>query len=299
MADRSEDQKAFEQLMAQTQSPEAAAAMAKMMPPTPEITNKPAAERGNRLEGQVAIITGAASGIGKASVDLFLREGAKVVAGDLNEQGLAALKEEFAEFGDNLATFRVNVGVKENVEAMIDFAVETFGDLDVVFNNAGIIDNMKTVEDMDDATYERVMSVNTNSVFYSSRKAVKYFVDHDKGGVILNTASISGLCGCRGGFAYTASKHAVVGMTKNIAYMFGGKGIRCNAICPGGIMTNIGNTITAPSALGYVQSQRGNSLMDRLGDPYEIAAAAVFLCTYDAQFINGTTLTVDGGWSAY
>lgn len=264
-----------------------------------DIKGKTPAERSIRLDGQVAVITGAASGIGKASVDLFLREGAKVVAADLNYEGVVALKDEFPMFAENMVPFKCNVGVKEDVEAMIDFAVETFGKLDIVFNNAGVLDNMKTAADMDDATFERCMNVNTYGVFYSCRKALNYFLENEKPGVILNTASVSGLMGCRGGFAYTASKHAVVGMTKNIAYMYGDQGIRCNAICPGGIATNIGNEIRQPSPVGFAKSQKGVKLQDRLGDPYEIAFAAAFLCSYDSQFINGTTLTVDGGWCAY
>lgn len=255
--------------------------------------------RGIRLDGKVAVITGAASGIGKATADLFLREGAKVVAADLNYDGVEALKSEFHEYADNIVPFKVNVSDKDQVESMIDCAVESFGTLDILYNNAGIMDNMSMITDVDDGLYERVMRINVDSVFFGTRKAVQYFLEQNKGGVILNTASVGGLGGGKAGFAYTASKHAVVGMTKSVAFSYGEYGIRCNAICPGGIATNIGASMKNVSVHGYEQTNRGMALMQRTGDPYEIAFTAAFLCSDDASFINGVTVTVDGGWTAY
>lgn len=251
------------------------------------------------LKGKVAVITGAGSGIGKSSVTMFLQEGASVVAADISENGLAALKKEFAVYGDSLKTFKVDVSDRVQVEAMVDFAVKEFGKMDIIFNNAGIMDGMIPVDELTDDLWDRVMKINTNSIMYACRKAVQYFLSRGQGGVILNTASLGGLCGGRAGLAYTASKFAVVGMTKNIAFMYGDAGIRCNAICPGGIKTNIGIGLSQPSQRGLIHMQKGMGLMDRLGDPEEIAAAAVFLSSDSATFVNGATLTVDGGWSTY
>ena len=262
-------------------------------------SRQPKGSRGIRLDGKVAVVTGAASGIGKATTDLFLREGAKVVAADLNYDGVAALKNEFTEYADNLIPFQVNVGNKEQVEAMIDCAIENFGTLDILYNNAGIMDNMSMISDVDDALYERVMKINVDGVFYGTRKAVQYFRSVDKPGVILNTASAGGLGGGKAGFAYTASKHAVVGMTRSVAFGYGEFGIRCNAICPGGVATNIGASMKNVNMQGYEQTNRGMALMQRTGDPYEIAFTAAFLCSDDSSFINGVMLSVDGGWTAY
>jgi len=251
------------------------------------------------LRDKVAVITGAASGIGKETTVTFLAEGAKVVAADINAEALEALTGELAGYGDALRTFQVNTAVREQVEAMIDYAVSEFGKMDVIYNNAGVMDGMVPVAELDDATWDRVMSINTNGVMYACRKAVQYFLERGEGGVILNTASLGGLRGGRAGFAYTASKHAVVGMTKNIAFMYGTDGIRCNAICPGGVATNVGLGMKTPSERGLMKTMPGVKMMDRVGDPKEIASAAVWLASDSASFVNGESIAIDGGWSAF
>lgn len=251
------------------------------------------------LEGQTAVITGGASGIGKSIVQRYLEEGANCLAADLNEEALTALKQEFAAYGDKLATVKVDVSNRADVEDMIDRAVSTFGRMDIIVNNAGIMDNLLPIAEMEDDVWERLMKVNLNSVMYGTRKAVQYFLDNEIGGVIINTASLSGLCAGRGGCAYTASKFAVVGLTKNVAFMYADANIRCNAICPGNTQTNIGVGMRQPSERGMAKATTGYSGATRSGTPEEISAAALFLASDMAQFINGETLTIDGGWSAY
>lgn len=251
------------------------------------------------LEGEVAVVTGAGSGIGKSIIHRFLEAGARCMAADLNAESLSALEETYAEYGDKLATMVVDVSDKEQVENLIDQTVKTFGKLEIVVNNAGIMDNLLPIAEMDDGVWDKLMRVNLNSVMYGTRKAVRYFLEHRTGGVILNTASLSGLCAGRGGCAYTASKFAVVGLTKNVAFMYGDAGIRCNAICPGNTQTNIGVGMRQPSKLGMMKATTGYAGAVRSGTPYEIAAAALFLASDQAVFINGETLTIDGGWSAY
>ena len=250
------------------------------------------------LKNKVAVITGAGSGIGKATVDVFTQMGAKVIAADINLDSVKALKEEFFDYEENIFPFKVNVADCENVEAMIDYAIETCGKMDIIFNNAGIMDGMLPITELTDEMWDRVMQINTNGVMYACRKAVRYYLENNPTGVIINTASLGGLYGGRAGLAYTASKHAVVGMTKNIAFMYGDTGIRCNAICPGAVGTNIGMGMTQPSERGSSRMALGMSLSNRIGDPYEVAAAALFLAS-GATFINGVTFTLDGGWSAY
>ena len=140
---------------------------------------------------------------------------------------------------------------------MVDRAVQTFGQMDIIVNNAGIMDNLLPIAEMDDDVWERLMKVNLNSVMYGTRKAVRYFLERGQGGVIINTASLSGLCAGRGGCAYTASKFAVVGLTKNVAFMYADTGIRCNAICPGNTQTNIGVGMRQPSERGMAKATTG------------------------------------------
>ncbi len=256
--------------------------------------------RGGQLENKVAVITGAGSGIGKATTDVFLRAGATVVAADINYDTVCALKEEFKDYADRIHPVRVDVGDRESVEAMIDYAIRECGKMDIIYNNAGIMDSMTTISELTDERWDLIMRVNTSGVMYACRKAVQYFLEtENKHGVIINTASVGGLFGGRAGLAYTASKHAVVGMTKNIAFMYGDTGIRCNAICPGAVATNIGTGAWKLSERGMSRMQNGMGLSDRYGDPYEIAGAALFLASDDSSFVNGETLTVDGGWSSY
>lgn len=251
------------------------------------------------LAGNTAVITGAGSGIGKSIVKCFLKAGANCLAADLNEDSLKALKEELEDYGNALSILKVNVADCEQVEQMIDFASKTYGSMEILVNNAGIMDNLLPIAEMNDDIWDRLMNVNLNSVMYGTRKAVRYFLEHRTPGTIINTASLSGLCAGRGGCAYTASKFAVVGLTKNVAFMYGDAGIRCNAICPGNTQTNIGVGMRQPSKLGMAKATTGYSGATRSGTPDEIASAALFLASDQAIFINGETLTIDGGWSAY
>lgn len=252
------------------------------------------------LKGKTAVITGAGSGIGRAMVERFLAEGAECLAADINKEAVDGVVESLSEeFGGKVKAYKVNVAVKEEVEAMIDYAIREFGKMDVIINNAGILDNLLPIAELDDAMWERIMSVNLNSVMYSCRKSVQYFLAEKREGIIINTASLSGLCAGRGGLAYTTSKFGVVGLTKNVAFMYSDAGIRCNALCPGGIESNIGSGMREPSRLGLAKAVTGNSGRDRNGTADEVAAAAVFLASNAASFVNGETLTIDGGWSAY
>ena len=255
------------------------------------------------LAGQTAVVTGGASGIGKSIVQRFLEAGANCLAADLNEEALAALKEEFAAYGDKLDIARVDVSDRDAVEGMVDRAVDMFGQMDIIVNNAGIMDNLLPIAEMDDDVWERLMKVNLNSVMYGTRKAVRYFLDRGEGGVIINTASLSGLCAGRGGCAYTASKFAVVGLTKNVAFMYADTGIRCNAIAPGFFSTKQ-NAALLWNADGTPTARTGKILaatpMGRFGESEELDGALLFLLNNKAaSFITGVVIPIDGGFSAY
>ncbi|HBS91732.1 MAG TPA: 3-ketoacyl-ACP reductase [Erysipelotrichaceae bacterium] len=251
-----------------------------------------------RLNDNVVIITGAASGMGRAMALLFSKQGAKVVASDINEESLSKVVKEIQDEGNQAIGIVCNVAKQEDVEHLIDQAIESFGKLDILVNNAGIMDNFLPAHEVDNDTWNRVFAVNTNSVMYSMRKAIPIFMKQGKG-VILNIASAAGVVGARAGMAYTASKHAVVGMTKNAAFMYAKEGVRINAILPGGINTNIGTTMTNPSHFGYGKTMPGMELNPRFGESEEIARAALYLVSDEASFVNGALLAVDGGWMAY
>ncbi|GER70505.1 3-ketoacyl-ACP reductase [Weizmannia acidilactici] len=250
-----------------------------------------------KLDGKVAVVTGAASGMGKAIAILYANEGAKVVASDLNLEGVQQTVSEIESAGGAAVAVQANV-VKEDVQTMIDTAVKTYGTLDILVNNAGIMDNMVPAADLTDALWEKVFAVNTTGPMRTIRKALPIFLEK-RGGVIVNVASVGGLFGSRAGTAYTASKHAVVGLTKSVGFQYAPKGIRCNAIAPGGVETNIGTTMSEPNAFGMERAMAGIGLNPRTGKPEEIAKIALFLASDDSSFVNGTVITADAGWTAY
>lgn len=249
-----------------------------------------------RLQNQVAIVTGAGSGMGRAITKLFAFEGANIVAADIKEDGVKSLIQECKDAAGSILYKETDVSNRQQIEDMIDYAVEKFGKLDILVNNAGIMDNMVPVAEMTDDLWERVMGVNLNSVMYACRKAVNVMCNQN--GRIINIASVGGLNGARAGAAYTASKFGVVGLTRNIGFMYAQEGIRCNAIAPGGVETNIGQSMRDISVFGMERMQTGTSSMPRQGQPDEIANVALFLATDESSFVNGTVITVDGGWTA-
>ncbi|WP_240421328.1 SDR family oxidoreductase [Paenibacillus periandrae] len=250
-----------------------------------------------RLEGKVAIVTGAASGMGKAIAELYAKEGAKVVATDLNHEGVQSVVDGIKANGGMAVAIKTNVGNLEDVNAMIDTAVNEFGTLDILVNNAGIMDNMAAVGDVEDVRWDLIFDVNTKGVMRAIRKALPIFLEKGKG-VIINTASTGGFSGAHAGAAYVASKHAVVGLTKNTAFMYAQKGIRCNAIAPGAVITNIGSSMTNLNEFGASRTKVTQGVIPRAGTAEEIAQVALFLGSDESSFVNGAVVTADAGWTA-
>ncbi|MFC6290327.1 glucose 1-dehydrogenase [Levilactobacillus angrenensis] len=253
---------------------------------------------GQQLAGKVAIITGAGSGMGKSMAELFAKEGAKIVAADINEDRLNEVVKDIKDAGNQAVAAVTNVTKEADVVAMVQAAVDNFGQLDILVNNAGIMDNMAPVGTLTNELWDRVMTVNTTSVMLATREALKLFTKQ-KSGVILNIASVGGIGGGRAGAAYTASKHAVVGLTKNTAYMYENMGIRTNAIAPGGIKTNIAESMKGVDKEGMERQSVGMPLSPEPGTGDEIAQTALFLCSDAASYVNGTVVPVDGGWTSY
>lgn len=250
------------------------------------------------LDGKVAIITGAGSGMGAAMAKLFAKEGAKVVAADLNIDNATKITDEINADGNAAAAIKTNVANKQDIAEMFSFAKTQYDAIDILVNNAGIMDNMAAIGDLEDDEWTKVMHVNTDSVMYGMRAAIKEFLPKHSG-VILNIASVGGTNGARAGAAYTASKHAVVGLTKNTAYMYANEGIRVNAIAPGGIATNIAQTMGNINEFGMKRQMTGMQTSPKPGSPEEIATVALFLVSDNAKYVNGAIVPVDGGWTAY
>lgn len=253
-----------------------------------------------RLKGKVAVVTGASAGMGKDIAYLFAKEGATVYAVARRVERLHELANSVKGFEGKIVPFGADLMIKEQAEKIIDFAYNDSGKLDILVNNAGIMDDFSPVGDVKDDMLEKVFSLNVYAPFYSSRKAIEVFLKQGNGNII-NIASIGGLYGARAGAAYTASKHAVVGLTKNTGYMYAKKNIRCNAICPGGVETEIGTgdfmKNVNQEGIGLIMANIGGN--PRSGKGTEIATIALFLASEDSSFVNGQCITADSGWTAF
>jgi len=251
-----------------------------------------------KLQNKVAVVTGAGSGMGKAIATFYAKEGAKVIAADMNLETVNAVVAEIAKAGWTATAITANVTKEKDVQNMIDTAVSTYGTLDILVNNAGIMDNFVPAGEVTDELWEKVFAVNVTGPMRAIRKALPIFIKKGSG-IIINIASAGGLLGSRAGASYTASKHAVIGLTKNVGFQYAKLGVRCNAIAPGAVNTNIGTTIYDPSKFGMERAMAGINLNPRVGEPEEIARIAIFLACDDSSLINGAIITTDAGWTAY
>ncbi len=244
-----------------------------------------------QLEGKVAIVTGAASGIGEASAKRFAAEGATVVAVDIREPRAQETADAIVESGGEAIALGADVARAADVEAMVAAAVDRFGQLDVLYSNAGTL-RPGTAEELSVEDWDLVMGVNVRSVFLGAKYAVPA-MRAGGGGSIINTASISGLHGDGGAVCYAASKAAVINLTRALSTDHAAEGIRVNAICPGTIETPpVQRMMQDPEALEV--NLRAHSI-GRLGLPEEIAAAALWLASDESSFVSGEHLVVDGG----
>ncbi len=250
-----------------------------------------------RLAGKVAVITGAGSGIGRTSALRFAAEGARVVVADFDETGGHGTVDQVRAQGGEAEFVRVDVRHAGEVDAMIAFAERRFGAMHVLFNNAGIFpDEDGSVTDTDEATFDRVIAVNLKGVFFGCKYGIPALL-RAGGGSIVNTASFVAVMGsATAQSAYTASKGAVLALTREIAVEFARRAIRANALCPGPVNTPLLQTLLADPA---ARARRIVHLpMGRLAEPEEVANAALFLASDESSYVNGATFLVDGGTSA-
>jgi NAD(P)-dependent dehydrogenase (short-subunit alcohol dehydrogenase family) len=247
------------------------------------------------LAGSTVIVTGAGSGIGRAAALRFVAVGARVVAADLDTAGVA---DEIQAAGGTAVAVTGDLCDPAVVDQVVSAAVDGFGGVDVLVNNAGIMDRMSAPADVTDAEWDRVLRVNLTAPFQLTRAALPHMLARGRGAIV-NTASEAGLRGSAAGAAYTVSKHGIIGLTRSIAIMYRDAGIRANAIAPGGTATNIGaSTGGMPTGHGPEALAPYRQNVGRLADADEQAAAILFLASDAASNINGVVLPVDNGWSA-
>ena len=248
------------------------------------------------LDGKVAVITGAGSGVGRAMANLFAESGAAILVVDVVPERVDQVVKEARETTKaRIEGMVVDLSLKESADRMIDHAAKTFGKVDILCNNAGIMDAVHPVADTPDDLWDKVLGVNLNAPFRASRRAIPLMLKSG-GGVIINTASIAGLFGGAAGAAYTTSKHGLIGLTRSIAAHYGKEGIRCNAMVLGAVNTNIG-VGGAPDPKGMDHLTKAMATLPRMGEPREIAELALFLASGRSSYVNGSCITIDGGWT--
>lgn len=246
---------------------------------------------------KVALVTGASSGIGRATARAFAAAGYAVVLGDLDEEAGRQLEAELKADGGAALFVRCDVADEGDVRGLVEQAVAGFGRLDAAFNNAGIEGQPSATADCTTDNWDRTIAVNLRGVWLCMVQEIRQMLKQESGGAIVNCASVAGLVGFAGLPAYVASKHGVVGLTRTAALDYATGGIRVNAVCPGAIVTPMLERIMGSSEQAR-QTVIAAEPVGRLGKPEEIAGAVLWLCGAGASFTTGQALAVDGGWTA-
>jgi NAD(P)-dependent dehydrogenase (short-subunit alcohol dehydrogenase family) len=249
-----------------------------------------------RLDGKAVLITGAASGIGRATALAASREGAKLVLADVAVEGGEETAKKIDAEGGKALFVRCDVRQQPEIDAMVKRVVEAYGRLDCAFNNAGIEGTLAATADYPEDVFERVIQINLIGVWRCLRAEIPAMLKQGKGAIV-NTASVAGLVGAGAFAAYDASKHGVVGLTKSCALDYAKQGIRLNAVCPGVIQTPMLDRL-GDLMPGVIDALLAVKPMGRLGTAEEVAEAVVWLLSDAASFVTGTTLAVDGGYTA-
>lgn len=248
---------------------------------------------GQKFENRVALVTGAAAGIGRSTALAFAEQGAAVVVADIDTSGTEAVAEEIRAAGGRAVAVRCDVTRDDEVKAMVALALSEYGRLDFAFNNAGIEIEHSKLADGDESEFDKIMDVNVKGVWRCMKHEIPAMLEQGEGAIV-NTASIAGLGAAPKMSIYSASKHAVIGLTKSAAVEYAKKGIRVNAVCPAVIDTAMFRRAaeTDPRKAEYAAAMHP---VGRLGKPEEIAGAVLYLCSPEAGFTTGVALPLDGG----
>lgn len=248
------------------------------------------------MKDKVALITGASSGIGKSTAEAFAAKGAKVVVAARRKDELDSLVASIKAKGGNASAIQTDVSNSNSVEQMVNHVIKTYGRLDYAINNAGIEGKLNTIIDLSEEDWDKVMNINLKGVFLCMKHEAKAMVKLENGGAIVNIGSVNSFLGFPTGSAYVTSKHGLIGLTSSVSAELGPQGIRVNLLCPGAIVTPMHQRIRG--ILGddlYDKHLLPTVHLKRAGRSEEIAQAAVFLCSDEASYITGSTLTADGG----
>ncbi|MDH3491506.1 MAG: SDR family oxidoreductase [Gammaproteobacteria bacterium] len=247
------------------------------------------------FDGKIALVTGGGTGIGRATAIAFAREGASVVIGNRNSKAGEAVVKAIQDNGGQASFLRTDVSSEEDVKALIEHAVATYGRLDVAFNNAGIGGAAGPLADQTSDNFDAIMGINVKGVWMSMKYEIREMLKTG-GGAIVNNSSVGGLVGFASVGIYSASKHAVMGLTKSAALEYSAHGVRVNAVNPAVIRT--------PMAEGLAKMRKGKPddfaamhPIGRIGEPEEVAEAVLWLCSDKASFVTGTAMCVDGGFT--
>lgn len=251
------------------------------------------ANQNGKLAGKVAFVTGAANGIGRAAALAFAREGASVVAADVSENGNKETARMVEELGGSALAVKCDVTRNEDIQQALKATIEKFGRLDFAFNNAGIEYAIKPVAEVTDTEWDRIMDIDLRGVFLCMKHQIPLMLTQG-GGAIINNSSGAGVRGFKGGAAYVAAKHGVIGLTKAAALDYAASNIRINAVCPGIIDTPMMDRFSGGTPEGR-QAVIAQEPVGRMGRPEEIGAAVVWLCSDAAAFVVGHAMVIDGG----
>jgi NAD(P)-dependent dehydrogenase (short-subunit alcohol dehydrogenase family) len=254
--------------------------------------------KNGRLEGKVAVITGAADGIGRATAILFAREGAKLVLADVNEQGLRESLSLVIKEGGEAIIRRTDVSVEGEVKNLVDLALQAYSRVDILCNNAGIVGGLANLESQDRDDWQKVYAVNVLGAVFATKYLAKHMQERRRGAIV-NTASVAGIRSGAGGNAYSASKAALINFTQTAACDLGGFNVRVNAVCPGLIETGMTKPVfDLAREKGKFNKLGSRCELRRYGRAEEVAYAILFLASDEASYITGQALPVDGGNTA-